>query len=49
MLSCRKNLTYAEEKRAAKIVQTRRQNDRDRTMARGEFLAGPTLLKQSAK
>ena len=36
-----KKLTPVEETRAAKIIQTRRQNDRDRTMARGEFIAGP--------
>ena len=36
-----KKITSAEETRAAKIMQTRRQNDRDRTMARGEFIAGP--------
>jgi hypothetical protein len=36
-----KKLTYTEETRAAKIMQTRRQNDRDRTMARAEFIAGP--------
>ena len=44
-----KTLTYAEEKRAAKIVQTRRQNDRDRTMARGEFLAGPNSPQAKRK
>jgi hypothetical protein len=36
-----RKLTPAEETRAAKIIQTRRQNDRDRTMARAEFIAGP--------
>jgi len=44
-----KTLTYAEEKRAAKIVQTRRQNDRDRTMARGGFLAGPNSPQAKRK
>jgi hypothetical protein len=36
-----KKLTPAEETRAAKIMQPRRQNDRDRTAARGTFITGP--------
>jgi hypothetical protein len=36
-----KKLTPKEEARAAKIMQTRRQNDRDRTAARAAFIAGP--------
>jgi hypothetical protein len=36
-----KKLTPAQEKRAADIMQTRRQNDRDRTAARAKFIAGP--------
>jgi hypothetical protein len=36
-----KKLTGKEETRAAKIMQTRRQNDRDRTAARGAFVTGP--------
>jgi hypothetical protein len=36
-----KKLTPAQEKRATNIVQTRRQNDRDRTAARAAFIAGP--------
>ena len=36
-----KKLTPAQEKRATDIMQTRRQNDRDRTAARAKFIAGP--------
>ncbi len=36
-----KKLSLAEEKRAAKIMQPRRQNDRDRTAARATFITGP--------
>jgi hypothetical protein len=36
-----KKLTPAEESRAAKVVQSRRQNDRDRTATRAAFIAGP--------
>ena len=36
-----KKLTPAQEKRATDIMQTRRQNDRDRTAARAAFIAGP--------
>jgi hypothetical protein len=44
-----KTLTYAEEKRAAKIIQTRRQNDRDRTAARATFIAGPNSPQAKRK
>ncbi len=36
-----KKLTPAQEKKATDIMQTRRQNDRDRTAARAKFIAGP--------
>ena len=36
-----KKLTYAQEKRATDIMQTRRQNDRNRTASRATFIAGP--------
>jgi len=36
-----KKLSVAEETRAAKIMQPRRQNDRNRTAARGTFITGP--------
>jgi hypothetical protein len=36
-----KKLTPAQEKRATNIMQTRRQNDRNRTAARAAFIAGP--------
>ena len=39
--SAGKKLTNSEERRAVKMVQTRRQNDRDRTAARAAFIAGP--------
>jgi hypothetical protein len=39
--SAGKKLTRAEETRAAKVMQPRRQNDRDRTSARASFIAGP--------
>ena len=35
-----KKLTPAQEQRATDIMQTRRQNDRDRTAARAKFIAG---------
>ena len=41
-------LTPSEESRAAKIVQTRRQNDRDRTAARGTFIEKRTAKKAAA-
>jgi hypothetical protein len=36
-----KKLSPSEETRAAKIMQPRRQNDRNRTAARGTFITGP--------
>lgn len=36
-----KKLSPSEETRAAKIMQPRRQNDRDRTAARATFITGP--------
>jgi hypothetical protein len=36
-----KKLTAKEETRAAKIMQSRRQNDRDRTATRAAFITGP--------
>jgi hypothetical protein len=44
-----KKLTLSEEKRAAKIMQTRRQNDRDRTAARATFIAGPNSPRAKSK
>jgi hypothetical protein len=44
-----KKLTPAEESRAAKVVQTRRQNDRDRTAARAAFIAGPNSPRAKRK
>jgi len=39
--SAGKKLTPAQEKRATDIMQTRRQNDRNRTATRAAFIAGP--------
>jgi hypothetical protein len=43
-----KKLTPSEENRAAKIVQTRRQNDRDRTAARGAGIEKMQAKKATA-
>jgi hypothetical protein len=44
-----KKLTPSEENRAAKIMQTRRQNDRDRTAARGASIEKMQAKKATAK
>jgi hypothetical protein len=44
-----KKLTPSEENRAAKIMQTRRQNDRDRTAARGANIEKMQAKKATAK
>jgi hypothetical protein len=46
------NLTPSETKRAAALMQTRRQNDRDRTAARATFIASsksPASKRAAAK
>jgi hypothetical protein len=44
-----KDLKPSEERRAADIMQPRRQNDRDRTAARGSFIERRTAKKAAEK